>query len=147
MLLFQREKLFSIWDFDYIYYLILRHFIVYFILLFFIYTHINYIFILFPFRSAYPRIQPFSFSDKLTEGQNTKALCTVLEGIGPYKFLWYKNDQALTSSIYTSIESSKDYSLLLINSLSTDHAGNYTCAVTGSSGRDTYSSQLIVNGK
>lgn len=97
--------------------------------------------------TAYPRIQPFSFPDKLTEGQKAKALCTLTEGVGPFKFLWYKNDQAITSSVYTNIENNKDYSLLFINSLTTDHAGNYTCVVTSSVGRDSYSSQLVVNGK
>ncbi|XP_035221096.1 Down syndrome cell adhesion molecule-like protein 1 homolog isoform X12 [Stegodyphus dumicola] len=95
--------------------------------------------------AGYPRIQPFSFPEKLTEGQKTKALCTVIEGISPFKFIWYKNEQTLMTSPYITIQNNEDYSVLLINSLRTNHAGNYTCVVTSSLGRDSYSSQLVVN--
>lgn len=83
----------------------------------------------------------------MTEGQKTKALCTVLEGVGPFKFLWYKNDQTIGSSNSVTIQNNEDYSVLFINSLSVDHSGNYSCVVTSSMGRDSYSSQLVVNGK
>ncbi|GBM75401.1 Down syndrome cell adhesion molecule [Araneus ventricosus] len=94
---------------------------------------------------GYPRIQPFNFPEKLTEGQKTKILCTVIDGTGPFKFLWYKNDHALTTSSSVTIQNSEEYSMLLFNSLSTDHGGNYSCVVTNSFGRDSYSSQLVIN--
>ncbi|XP_054719282.1 hemicentin-1-like [Uloborus diversus] len=92
-----------------------------------------------------PRIQPFSFPEKLTEGQKTKALCTVIEGLSPFKFMWFKNEQPLTTSSHIVIQNNDDYSVLFINSLRTEHAGNYSCAVTSSIGRDSYTSLLVVN--
>ncbi|GFY63247.1 titin [Trichonephila inaurata madagascariensis] len=92
-----------------------------------------------------PRIQPFIFPEKLTEGQKTKVLCTVIEGSGPFKFFWYKNDHALTSSSSVTIQNGEEYSMLLFNSLSTEHGGNYSCVVTNAFGRDSYSSQFIIN--
>ncbi|GFS88058.1 hemicentin-1 [Nephila pilipes] len=94
---------------------------------------------------GYPRIQPFNFPEKLTEGQKAKALCSAVDGIGPFKFHWYKNDQPLVSSSHLTIQNVEDYSVLLINSLQTDHAGNYSCTVISSLGRDSYSSQLVIN--
>ncbi|KAF8793104.1 Down syndrome cell adhesion molecule-like [Argiope bruennichi] len=94
---------------------------------------------------GYPRIQPFNFPEKLTEGQKTKVLCTVIDGTGPFKFLWYKNDHSLATSPSVTIQNSEEYSMLLFNSLSTDHGGNYSCVVSNSFGRDSYSSQLIIN--
>ncbi|GBM46999.1 Titin [Araneus ventricosus] len=94
---------------------------------------------------GYPRIQPFNFPEKLTEGQNAKVLCSAVEGIGPFKFHWYKNDQPLISSSHITIQNHADFSLLLINSLQTDHSGNYSCTVISALGRDSYSSQLIIN--
>ncbi|GFR29678.1 contactin-2 [Trichonephila clavata] len=94
---------------------------------------------------GYPRIQPFIFPEKLTEGQKTKVLCTVIDGTGPFKFLWYKNDLALMSSPSVTIQNGEEYSMLLFNSLSTEHGGNYSCVVTNAFGKDSYSSQFIIN--
>ncbi|GIY98287.1 hemicentin-2 [Caerostris extrusa] len=46
------------------------------------------------FVLGYPRIQPFNFPEKLTEGQKAKVLCSVIDGTGPFKFIWYKNDRS-----------------------------------------------------
>ncbi|PRD18043.1 UNVERIFIED_CONTAM: Dscam [Trichonephila clavipes] len=97
------------------------------------------------FFSGNPKIQPFTFPEKLTEGQKTKVLCTVIDGTGPFKFFWYKNDHALTSSSSVTIQNGEEYSMLLFNSLSTEHGGNYSCVVTNAFGRDSYSSQFIIN--
>lgn len=97
--------------------------------------------------TGYPRIQPFMFPEKLTEGQKAKLLCSVLDGLGPFKFHWYKNDQPLLSSPHIMIQNHDDYSGLFINSLGIDDAGNYSCTVISSLGRDSYSSQLVINGK
>ncbi|KAG8173633.1 hypothetical protein JTE90_000474, partial [Oedothorax gibbosus] len=94
---------------------------------------------------GFPRIQPFMFPEKLTEGQKTKGLCSVVDGLGPFKFHWYKNDQPLQPTAHITIQNSDDYSMLLINSLAIDHAGNYSCTVINSLGRDSFSAQLVIN--
>ncbi|KAG8187812.1 hypothetical protein JTE90_001187 [Oedothorax gibbosus] len=92
-----------------------------------------------------PRIQPFIFPEKLTEGQKTKVLCSVVDGLGPFKFHWYKNNQHVQSTSHITIQNHDDYSVIFINSLETDHAGNYSCMVTSSLGKDSFSAQLLVN--
>ncbi|XP_054723240.1 cell adhesion molecule DSCAM-like [Uloborus diversus] len=95
--------------------------------------------------SGSPKIQPFTFPEKLTEGQKARALCALIEGVSPFKFAWYRNEQPLSSSSHITIQNSEEYSVLLINSLMTEHAGNYTCVVISGTGRDSHTSQLIVN--
>lgn len=68
-----------------------------------------------------------------------------MSGKPPFTFKWYKNGKILNSE--TIINTQKKVSNLIIDPVDKTSAGNYTCAVSNSDGKDSYSDILTVRGK
>lgn len=93
-----------------------------------------------------PKIQPFSISDHLTEGSETKIGCMVTKGDGPLQFKWYKDQSEIKNDSEFEINSLKEVSFLTVKRLSGYNSGNITCHVQNAYGRDSYSVVLVVEG-
>ena len=76
------------------------------------------------------------------------ATCSVSVGDYPLEFAWFLNGEPLVESEAqdVSILTSKRRSLLEIEAVSANHAGEYTCSVSNQAGATSHSTVLIVNG-
>lgn len=95
-----------------------------------------------------PRITPFFFEDNPHHaGQYVQVTCLVSEGDLPLSIKWTLNGKK--SEDYAEInvaKMGKRSSILSIESISYDHAGNFTCAASNLAGEAYFTAQLLVNG-
>jgi hypothetical protein len=102
------------------------------------------------FYQVSPQIVPFVFGDEpANSGESVSTVCTVSRGDQPLEFSWYFNGEKLLIQDREglSISTSKRRSLLEIEAVSANHAGEYTCSVSNEAGATSHSSILAVNGK
>ncbi|PRD28718.1 UNVERIFIED_CONTAM: Down syndrome cell adhesion molecule-like protein [Trichonephila clavipes] len=92
-----------------------------------------------------PKIQPFSVSDIINEGESAKMGCVVRKGDGPFYFKWYRDNTEIKNDSQFEINNLKDVSTLTIKSVTAYSSGNYTCEARNSAGKDSYSASLVVN--
>lgn len=81
------------------------------------------------------------------EGQFAQVGCSVSEGDLPLEIQWTLNGRGI--DYYSEIGVStigKRTSILVIESVTYTHAGNYTCKATNQAGESSYTAQLQVNG-
>ncbi|KAH6928384.1 hypothetical protein HPB50_015409 [Hyalomma asiaticum] len=90
-----------------------------------------------------PVIQPLVFPSDVVTGVNTKLLCNVQRGTRPLNFAWLKDG----ASVSDGVSSQDDFSLLSIDPVTAESAGNYTCVVSNAAGTDRYTSTLEVKRK
>lgn len=76
-----------------------------------------------------------------------RATCLMQEGDQPVKYSWYKDGRPLDPSlkVRTSLLDSFT-SIMLIDRVSAEHSGNYTCAATNAATTSTTSAMLTVRG-
>lgn len=97
-----------------------------------------------------PVIKPFNFEDNVKEGDIVSVMCLTIGGTQPIVFSWKKDDKELSSSQsipQVNIENSPVVSVLILNGVTVNSDGNYTCTARNSYGSSTYSSALKVKGK
>ncbi|GFU28491.1 titin [Nephila pilipes] len=95
--------------------------------------------------SDIPKIKKFSFEENVQEGDLASVTCIAISSNKPLSFMWYKNGQKIditTSNI--RIDNSGEYSILILDNVSINSAGNYTCTVSNPSGSTSHTAQLIV---
>lgn len=98
-----------------------------------------------------PRIAPFSFEQSVFAGVSTQVTCLMTEGELPADIFWLFNGKRIipkdssSSTVSTNKVGSKT-SLLLIESTSAEHRGNYTCVVRNDAGSTEYVAVLNING-
>jgi len=99
-----------------------------------------------------PKIEPFSFQEGLSEKMMTRLVCGVSQGDLPIEFSWFKDGKQLskddpwTNNI--EISTLDPFSTLLrFSSLSSSHAGLYTCQASNPASRVHLSAKLVVQGK
>ena len=106
----------------------------------------NRIFFL-PFSEP-PQIVPINFGkDKFDEGSSAQILCSVSDGDEPLTIRWafHGNSISSDSGIMTSNLGTKT-SFLMINSVSHEHRGSYTCLAKNKAGSSSSTAELNVNG-
>ncbi|CAG9840566.1 unnamed protein product [Diabrotica balteata] len=92
-----------------------------------------------------PHVTPFIFEDEANSGDMAQVSCSVSKGDTPMKFSWQFNgipvsdDKGITVGMF-----GKKTSLLSIDSVDWQHAGNYTCIVTNKAGSASHSAELLV---
>lgn len=97
--------------------------------------------------AAVPQILPFDFGEeKVDSGDPASVTCTVLKGDLPVNITWLHNNKTITNAYATSIIRGKKFSMLNIEVVSSEHAGEYTCFVNNLAGSTTHSATLNVNG-
>ncbi|KAL3180811.1 hypothetical protein MRX96_037233 [Rhipicephalus microplus] len=87
-----------------------------------------------------PVIQPLVLPSDVVTGVNTRLLCNVQKGTRPLTFAWIKDG----ASVSDGVSSQDDFSLLSIDPVTAESAGNYTCVVSNAAGTDRYTSTLEV---
>nr|CAD7199658.1 unnamed protein product [Timema douglasi] len=95
-----------------------------------------------------PKILPFTFGDTpLNAGQPMTVTCAVIGGDRPMSTWWTLNGLNVTRDVpgITVVPLGDAGSLLTLGSVSSGHAGNYTCTISNSGGLASHSSQLRVN--
>ncbi|CAH0555685.1 unnamed protein product [Brassicogethes aeneus] len=92
-----------------------------------------------------PHISPFEFEEESSEGDNVQVQCYVNKGDGPVKFAWMFNGTPVDQ--FDGIDVGmfgKRTSVLSIDSVNGDHAGNFTCLVSNRAGISTHTATLVV---
>ncbi|XP_060529795.1 cell adhesion molecule Dscam2 isoform X48 [Cylas formicarius] len=94
-----------------------------------------------------PQIAPFDFgTEPAHEGQSVQAMCLVSEGDLPLQISWQLNDQDFDEFLgITPFKVGKQSSVLVIDSVTYAHAGNYTCRAANRAGETALTSELQVN--
>ena len=95
-----------------------------------------------------PQIVPISFGkDKFDEGSSAQILCSVSDGDEPLSIRWTFHGDSISSDsgIMTSNLGTKT-SFLMINSVSHEHRGSYTCLAKNKAGSAISTAKLNVNG-
>lgn len=95
-----------------------------------------------------PRITPFFFEDNpVHEGQFVQVTCSVSDGDLPLTLEWYHNGNSLEDyAEVTTSKIGKRTSVLVIESVSYNNAGNYSCLAKNNAGSTSYVAELQVNG-
>lgn len=91
-------------------------------------------------------VSPFVFPPALKEGEKGSAFCTVKSGDRPFEFEWKKDGNSLEVSPNIIIQSVLDSSVLVIQSVTSESSGNYTCIVKNAFGSDRFTAALTVTG-
>ncbi|XP_035232058.1 Down syndrome cell adhesion molecule-like protein Dscam2 [Stegodyphus dumicola] len=65
-------------------------------------------------------------------------------GDRPIEFQWMKDGKEIKETNTVRIQSVQDYSVLLIESVTSESSGNYTCIVKNAFGSDLYTASLTV---
>ena len=95
-----------------------------------------------------PKILPFTFGDQLYEqGMSAQVQCIVVEGDAPLDIGWNVVADADSSSSGVQVTRiGAKSSVLLIDSITEKHNGNYTCKAANAAGTQSFSAQLTVVG-
>lgn len=95
-----------------------------------------------------PKIAPFAFEESLYEvGEYASIICAVPHGDFPLSTVWKLNNQTIysDSGIYVTPIGHRSSSLT-IDSMTHEHAGNFTCRSENVAGVAEYTAKLEVNG-
>lgn len=95
-----------------------------------------------------PRITPFQFGDEpMNFGEPASIQCTIAGGDWPMKVNWQLNGYNLPEHLHiATTKFTRHTYALAIESVSAEHAGNYTCLAENWAGSAKYTDTLIVNG-
>lgn len=94
-----------------------------------------------------PKVSPFYAEDTLHVGDRASLTCSVTKGDLPLTISWQKDGRTVEPAQMVSITQVDQYtSILLIESLSPDHNGNYSCVVRNLAAEVAHTHQLVVNG-
>ncbi|GFU20638.1 down syndrome cell adhesion molecule-like protein 1 [Nephila pilipes] len=91
-----------------------------------------------------PAVAPFYFPPGLKEGERGSATCTIKSGDKPFEFQWMKDGEIVRETSNIRIQSVLDTSLLIIEAVTSESSGNYTCIVKNSYGSDRFNAALTV---
>lgn len=89
-------------------------------------------------------------TDVLSEGMRAAINCQIMEGDQPVTFRWERDGRAITNNAVRSISVKKldEYSSsLVIDRVTSDHRGNYTCIASNIAGAEKFVVPLTVKGK
>lgn len=95
-----------------------------------------------------PKILPFAFGDEPSNlGDSASVQCVIATGDFPINITWTLNDQpVLKYHGINTVALGKKMSALSIESVSVEHAGNYSCQASNVGGTASQSTELVING-
>lgn len=98
-----------------------------------------------------PQIAPFVIGEEPANwGEQVSVTCSIVKGDHPMEIGWTHNNQEINPASYPDISitnNGKKVSLLLIDSVTARHAGEYTCVASNLAGSRSHSAVLAVNGE
>lgn len=94
-----------------------------------------------------PKIMPIqSMTNVLREGMRAAISCQILEGDLPVSFRWERNGKQILGTGNELIRRLDEYSTsLVIEKISSDYSGNYTCIASNVAGVEKFTVPLTVN--
>ncbi|XP_022918386.1 cell adhesion molecule Dscam2 isoform X1 [Onthophagus taurus] len=93
-----------------------------------------------------PKVSPFYAEDTLHVGDRASLTCSVTKGDLPLTISWHKDGRNVDPAQMVSITQVDQFtSILLIESLSPHHNGNYSCMVRNQAAEVSHTQQLVVN--
>lgn len=94
-----------------------------------------------------PKIMPIqSMTNMLREGMRAAISCQILEGDLPVSFKWDRNGKQILGTGNEVIRRLDEYSTsLVIEKISSDYSGNYTCSASNVAGVEKFTVPLTVN--
>ncbi|CAH1170098.1 unnamed protein product [Phaedon cochleariae] len=93
-----------------------------------------------------PKVSPFYAEDTLHVGDRASLTCSVTKGDQPLTISWHKDGRTVESAQMLSITQVDQFtSILVIESLSPEHNGNYSCVVRNMAAEVSHTQQLMVN--
>ncbi|KAJ8673981.1 hypothetical protein QAD02_005243 [Eretmocerus hayati] len=93
-----------------------------------------------------PKITPFTASDDLHLGERTTLTCAVSRGDVPLTIFWLKDGRTMGPSERVQVTSVDQFnSILMIDSLSPDHNGNYSCVARNLAAEVSHTQSLVVH--
>ena len=94
-----------------------------------------------------PKIMPIqSMTNMLREGMRAAISCQILEGDLPVNFRWERNGKSILGTGNEIIRRLDEYSAaLVIEHITSDHSGNYTCIASNIAGSEKFTVPLTVN--
>jgi hypothetical protein len=96
-----------------------------------------------------PSIYPFSIESGVRLGERLGLQCLVTKGDTPLKIVWFKDEDEVLNLELPALMVRKlgeFSSTLLIEQLSMEHGGRYTCKASNRASEATHSVVLAVNG-
>lgn len=93
-----------------------------------------------------PKVSPFYAENTLHVGDRTSLTCSVTKGDLPLTISWRKDGRTLDPTQISITQVDQFTSILLIESLSSEHNGNYSCVVRNQAAEVSHTQQLVVNG-
>ena len=98
-----------------------------------------------------PVILPFRFTEEsyMNEGNMAQVNCIVPEGDTPLQITWAFHGLDTSPKSQSGVSTMKlgqKSSVLMIDSVTSEHSGNYTCTARNSAGVNNYTAELIVTG-
>lgn len=91
------------------------------------------------------KVEPFSFTSTSVIGKRVVATCTTSSD-EKVDFKWLKNGREINNAQHTSVRSFPEFSTFIIDTLTEDDAGNYTCVASSRGYTDSYTTTLNVLG-
>lgn len=73
-------------------------------------------------------------------------ICSAIHGDMPFKFEWLFNNESIDALTNINIDETRRSSTLTIESITGEHAGNYSCLTSNKGGSAYASVELIVKG-
>ncbi|XP_045464508.1 Down syndrome cell adhesion molecule-like protein Dscam2 isoform X3 [Harmonia axyridis] len=93
-----------------------------------------------------PKVSPFYTEETLHVGDRASLTCSVTKGDLPLTISWHKDGNMVQPSHSMSVTQVDQFtSILVIESLTPDHNGNYTCIVRNAAAEVSHMQQLLVN--
>ncbi|XP_024084690.1 Down syndrome cell adhesion molecule-like protein Dscam2 [Cimex lectularius] len=93
-----------------------------------------------------PKISPFSADRTLHLGERASLTCSVTKGDPPLTVTWLKDGRALDPKHRLAVQQVDQFnSILLIESLSPEHNGNYSCVARNPAAEVVHTQRLVVN--
>ncbi|XP_043583332.1 Down syndrome cell adhesion molecule-like protein Dscam2 isoform X5 [Bombus pyrosoma] len=93
-----------------------------------------------------PKISPFTADRDLHLGERTTLTCSVTRGDLPLSISWLKDGRSMGPSERVSVTNMDQYnSILMIESLSPDHNGNYSCVARNLAAEVSHTQRLVVH--
>lgn len=94
-----------------------------------------------------PKISPFTADRDLHLGERTTLTCSVTRGDLPLSITWLKDGRSMGPSERVTVTNMDQYnSILMIESLSPDHNGNYSCVARNVAAEVSHTQRLVVHG-
>lgn len=99
------------------------------------------------FIAVPPKLSRFSFREDLALGDRASAQCTVNRGDMPLKAIWQKDNIPIHSLMGVTVRELDAFTTVLtIEHLGPEHAGNYSCIVSNDAATVHHTATLHVNG-